>query len=70
MAKKTKYLVVRLVSVISNTAKVWVRMRESPESKGIFFDPAVGKEVLYVEKEHIKGRESLPLRVKERFGLE
>jgi len=30
----------------------------------------VGKEVLYVEKEHIKGRESLPLRVKERFGLE
>ncbi|KAL7073588.1 hypothetical protein ACQ4LE_007509 [Meloidogyne hapla] len=69
MAKKTKYLIVRLVSVISNTSKVWVRSREAPEAKGVFYDPAVGKEVLFVEKEHIKGKDFLPPRVKERLGL-
>jgi hypothetical protein len=30
----------------------------------------VGKEVLFVEKEHIKGKDFLPLRVKERLGLD
>ncbi|PAV84956.1 hypothetical protein WR25_08512 [Diploscapter pachys] len=36
----TRYVIVRLASVITGTSKMWVRERMAEKSAGIFFDPA------------------------------
>ncbi|KAI3422181.1 hypothetical protein GPALN_012714 [Globodera pallida] len=69
MAKKTKYLIVRLASVISGSTQVWVRERAASEAAAILFDPAIGKNVLFKEVAHIKGKDFFGDKVKKLYGL-
>uniref|UniRef100_A0A915PW11 TOG domain-containing protein n=1 Tax=Setaria digitata TaxID=48799 RepID=A0A915PW11_9BILA len=69
MAPKSKYVIVQLASVISGTTRIWIRERAADKFRGIFYDPAVGREVLFEEKQKVKGKASLPDNVKKRFNL-
>uniref|UniRef100_A0AAF5HXQ1 Signal recognition particle receptor subunit beta n=1 Tax=Strongyloides stercoralis TaxID=6248 RepID=A0AAF5HXQ1_STRER len=64
MAPKSKYVIVRLASVISGTTKIWVRQRADPKFKGVFFDPAIGKDALFEELQKVKGKSALSSKVK------
>ncbi|KAL3083072.1 hypothetical protein niasHS_010874 [Heterodera schachtii] len=69
MAKKTKYLIVRLASVISGTKQIWIRERAAAEAAAILYDPAIGKNVLFKEVEQVKGKDSFPDRVKKMYNI-
>uniref|UniRef100_A0A183EVB1 DUF3395 domain-containing protein n=1 Tax=Gongylonema pulchrum TaxID=637853 RepID=A0A183EVB1_9BILA len=69
MAPKTKYVIVQLASVVSGSTRIWIRERAADKFRGIFYDPAVGREVLFEEKQKVKGKAALPDRVKQNFNL-
>ncbi|KAM3717689.1 39S ribosomal protein L33 [Dirofilaria immitis] len=69
MPPKSKYVIVQLASVISGSTRIWLRERTADKFRGIFYDPAVGREVLFEEKQKVKGKTSLPESVKRRFNL-
>ncbi|VDN04979.1 unnamed protein product [Thelazia callipaeda] len=48
---------------------MWIRERSADKFRGIFYDPAVGREVLFEEKQKVKGKASLQENVKKRFNL-
>ncbi|KAI6189733.1 Signal recognition particle receptor subunit beta [Aphelenchoides bicaudatus] len=64
MGAKSKYIIVQLKSLVSGSTRVWVRERATEKFSGIFFDPAVGKEVKFEEHDIIKGKTELSNRVK------
>ncbi|VDN51175.1 unnamed protein product [Dracunculus medinensis] len=69
MGAKSRYVIVRLASVISGTTRIWVRERAAEKSSGIFFDPAIGREVLFEEKEKVKGKVNLSAKIKKIYGI-
>ncbi|EJW83797.1 hypothetical protein WUBG_05292 [Wuchereria bancrofti] len=69
MPPKSKYVIVQLASVISGSTRIWIRERAADKFRGIFYDPAVGREVLFEEKQKVKGKTALPECVKRRFNL-
>uniref|UniRef100_A0A915E568 Uncharacterized protein n=1 Tax=Ditylenchus dipsaci TaxID=166011 RepID=A0A915E568_9BILA len=69
MGAKSKYVVVQLASIISGTTRVWVRERAAEKSAGVFFDPAVGREVLFREVDSIKGKAALNWYLKKKFDI-
>ncbi|VDK24308.1 unnamed protein product, partial [Anisakis simplex] len=48
----------------------WVRERAAEKFSGIFYDPAIGRNVLFEEARRIKGKSELPKRVKKMFNME
>uniref|UniRef100_A0A1I8EVE5 Uncharacterized protein n=1 Tax=Wuchereria bancrofti TaxID=6293 RepID=A0A1I8EVE5_WUCBA len=74
MPPKSKYVIVQLASVISGSTRIWIRERAADKFRGIFYDPAVylflvGREVLFEEKQKVKGKTALPECVKRQFEL-
>ncbi|VDK86245.1 unnamed protein product, partial [Litomosoides sigmodontis] len=69
MPPKSKYVIVQLASVISGSTRIWIRERTADKFRGIFYDPAIGREVLFEEKQKVKGKATLPQSVKDRFNL-
>ncbi|MFH4982358.1 hypothetical protein AB6A40_009067 [Gnathostoma spinigerum] len=69
MGAKSKYLIVQLASVISGSTRVWIRERAAEKFSGIFYDPAIGKKVLFEEVRKIKGKTSLTKKVKEMYNI-
>ncbi|CEF63602.1 Hypothetical protein SRAE_1000186200 [Strongyloides ratti] len=69
MPPKSKYVIVRLASVISGTTKVWIRERAAPKFSGVFFDPAVGKDTTFEEIQKVKGKNNLTPKVKQMYNI-
>uniref|UniRef100_A0AC35UFQ4 Conserved domain protein n=1 Tax=Rhabditophanes sp. KR3021 TaxID=114890 RepID=A0AC35UFQ4_9BILA len=69
MAPKSKYVIVQLASVISGATRIWVRERANPKYAGIFFDPAIGRSVLFEEVQRVKGKSELTRAVKKMYDL-
>jgi len=67
---KAKYVIVRLQSVISGHPRVWLKERLADKFAGIFYDPAIGRETLYEETEHIKSKGKLLDSVKRKYGID
>ncbi|KHN74678.1 hypothetical protein Tcan_02016 [Toxocara canis] len=70
MGAKSKYVIVQLASVISGSTRVWVRERAAEKFAGIFYDPAIGRSVLFEETRRIKGKSELSKRVKKMYNIE
>ncbi|KAE9554468.1 hypothetical protein FO519_002342 [Halicephalobus sp. NKZ332] len=60
MGAKSRYVIVRLASVISGATRVWVRERTADKAAAILFDPAIGRECLFEESQRVKGKANLP----------
>ncbi|KAH7710588.1 hypothetical protein AAVH_22138 [Aphelenchoides avenae] len=69
MGAKSKYVIVRLASVVSGTTRVWLRDRAADKAAQVLYDPAVGQHVLFEETERIKGKTDFPKWVKEKYGI-
>uniref|UniRef100_A0A0N5BKF4 39S ribosomal protein L33, mitochondrial n=1 Tax=Strongyloides papillosus TaxID=174720 RepID=A0A0N5BKF4_STREA len=69
MAPKSRYVIVRLASVISGTTRIWVRERAKPKFSGVFYDPAIGRNVMFEEVDKVKGKSDLTKQVKQMYNL-
>uniref|UniRef100_A0A914VCG5 Uncharacterized protein n=1 Tax=Plectus sambesii TaxID=2011161 RepID=A0A914VCG5_9BILA len=69
MPAKSKWVIVILESVISGHPKIWIRDRAAEKFSGIFFDPQIGREVLFKEQKHLKGKTSMEPRTREVFNI-